>query len=573
MEISFDVYWLGIMVIAAMLFTLITMPVAIKLSYWTHAIDKPDNRKVHAAPTPLLGGLAISVSFFVSSYLFVPQDVYLDAFLAGLGIVTLTGLADDIWNIRPIFKFLGQIIAALAFIQIGDNAINSFGDLLGMGPIETGLAAVPITVFCMVGVMNAINLSDGLDGLAAGMSIIACVFLAYFAIDTGYWLCLVLATTLFGSLLGFLYFNTHPAKVFMGDSGSLVLGYALAAICILFQKAVDRHDVAPISLALILALPILDTFQVMAVRLLSGDKLFLPDNRHLHHRLLSLKISHGSAVILMYLAMLSFGLAAVFMRSMPEWLQFTVGWALGAGIFGIVFILQALHFDADKRWHLNLSILHESRVYIFITKAMGKTVAICGWLLPVALVFPALFLPDLDDTLNRIVLVVLASLIILFPWRSYADRRGWVNGLTYLGIYFLFLTYNLSGSAGHVYYLMMLTYITALWLIFKLFFNRRDEGVLQISAIEVLAIAITWLSSFILIEFVSFTHPLQNILIVTCLEAVPFFVVIKIIAHRDSRRYITVFCSLAAAYSLIGVESVIGVSVAAEIIRLLQGVR
>jgi len=226
---------LGLLGVCSLMLTMMLMPVVMKFALAANIVDLPDKRKIHADDVPRLGGFAIAVSFAISCILFLQLDSLLIAFLSGLFIILLTGLADDIWHIRPALKFSGEIAAALIFILYGGTELKGFGDLIGVGPLETGIFAVPITVFCMVGVMNALNLSDGMDGLAGGISAIACFFLAYFSLQSGHWLNMALSVTLFGCLIGFLYFNSHPAKIFMGDTGSLVLGYILSSICVLAQ--------------------------------------------------------------------------------------------------------------------------------------------------------------------------------------------------------------------------------------------------------------------------------------------------------------------------------------------------
>jgi len=190
----------------------------------------------------------------------------------------------------------------------------------------------------MIGVMNALNLADGLDGLAGGMSAIACLFFGYFSLQSGQWLNLALSVSLFGCLIGFLYFNTYPAKVFMGDTGSLVLGYCLASICVLSQKLDGDIPIAPISMALILALPIADTLWVMTNRMCRGKSPFAPDNIHLHHKLLSLNLSHLAVVGIFYACMFICGLLAILMQSRLEWLQFV----LGTGFITSLYVLVAL---------------------------------------------------------------------------------------------------------------------------------------------------------------------------------------------------------------------------------------
>ena len=167
---------LGLIGVSSLMLTMLLMPVVMRLTRAANVIDLPDERKAHTDEIPSLGGLAITVAFSISCLLFLQIDTLFVAFLAGLLIITITGLADDIWQVPPALKFTGEIAGSLIFILYGGTELKGFGDLIGIGPLETGIFAVPITVFCMVGVMNALNLSDGLDGLAGGVSTIACLF-------------------------------------------------------------------------------------------------------------------------------------------------------------------------------------------------------------------------------------------------------------------------------------------------------------------------------------------------------------------------------------------------------------
>ena len=316
---------LGLMGISSLMLTMLLMPVVMRLALDVSAIDAPDGRKLHDGNIPTLGGLAFTIAFGISCLIFLPLNSIMSGLLIGLVIITITGIADDIWHIRPALKFSGEIAASLVFILYGGTELTSFGDLIGIGPLETGIFAVPLTVFCMVGVMNALNLVDGLDGLAGGMSAIACIFLGYFSLQSGQWLNLALSVALFGGLLGFLYFNIYPAKVFMGDTGSLALGYILSTICVLSQKLESDIPIAPISMALILALPIADTLWVITNRVCRGGNPFLADNTHLHHDLLALNLPTSVTVIVLYVCMFICGFLAILMQSMNEWLQLVIG--------------------------------------------------------------------------------------------------------------------------------------------------------------------------------------------------------------------------------------------------------
>ena len=336
---------LAYIAVTSLVITLLLIPVAMKVATMVNAVDEPDARKVHDRKIPRLGGLAIALSFLIASLIFIEYSSILWALLAGFCIVLVTGLIDDIWQIIPVVKFTGEILGSLVFLLLAGVAISSFGDLVGTGPLTTGRYAIPVSVFCMVGVINAVNMADGLDGLAGGISVIGCIFLAVFAWLSGQYVYLTISIALLGSVAGFLYFNYYPARTFMGDTGSLVLGYLLSAVCILLvQDHTLSNKVLPISMASVLGLPIVDAMLVMAVRMLHGKNPFSADNTHLHHRIMKLGFNHQQTVLIIYAAMLSCGLLAVLMRSLPETIQFSIGTIYATMLFGSVYVLQYAGF-------------------------------------------------------------------------------------------------------------------------------------------------------------------------------------------------------------------------------------
>jgi len=342
----------GLSFITAITLVLIIVPLIIRLSFLINAVDRTVETKLHKTATPILGGIAITLSFIICVLIFIPLDNVLLAFLTGLLIIFFTGIIDDIWQINSILKFAGEITGSLIFILFSGTVIVSFGDLIGTGSIDTGILAFPISVFCMVGVMNALNMADGLDGLAGGISAIACVFLGFFAFTSGQLNYLYMLLILFGSLLGFLYFNKYPAKIFMGDTGSLVLGYLLSTLCILLvQDYGSGIQVLPVSLAIVMGLPIVDALLVMTIRMIKGKNPFLPDNTHLHHRLLILGFNYANTVRIIYLLMVSCGLLAILLRSLTEWQQFVISVIYATIIFGA---LYTIHYIKVKKSLLDI---------------------------------------------------------------------------------------------------------------------------------------------------------------------------------------------------------------------------
>lgn len=325
--------------LAALLLSLLIVPATIVLARKVGAVDVPKDRSSHSAPTTRLGGLGIALSLVLSILLFMPLDTFAWAFLTGLLVIVATGVVDDIADIGPRWKFAGQIVAAASFVLLDGGTLSHLGDFLGTGGITLDLFAVPFTIFCMVGGMNAFNLSDGLDGLAGGMAAIATVFFAYFSWHAGASDLLLVCVALLGAVIGFLRYNRYPAKLFMGDCGSLTLGYVLATLLISGSQREGNH--APlVAWAMVLALPLLDTLLVMARRMRYGRSPFLPDRTHLHHRLMTLGLSHPGVVAVMQAAMACFGMEALALQDHPEWLGFSALCLTGMVLFACVGVLQ-----------------------------------------------------------------------------------------------------------------------------------------------------------------------------------------------------------------------------------------
>ncbi|WP_163151922.1 glycosyltransferase family 4 protein [Anoxybacillus sp. MB8] len=284
-------------------------PVVKWLAFRVGATDKPNQRKVHQKIMPRLGGLAIFISFIVGYFVLQPASPYATAIVIGATIIVLTGVLDDIYELPPKWKLLGQIIAAIVVVYGGIRV--DFINLPFGGHLQFGLLSIPITMLWIIGITNAINLIDGLDGLAAGVSSIALVTIAGMAATMGntYVFVFAMSLLLLGSTLGFLLYNFHPAKIFMGDTGALFLGYMISVLSLLGFKNVTVFSlIIPI---LILGVPISDTLFAIVRRIVNKQPLSAPDKSHLHHCLLRLGYSHRQTVLIIYGMAAMFGLAAV----------------------------------------------------------------------------------------------------------------------------------------------------------------------------------------------------------------------------------------------------------------------
>ncbi|MEW9053536.1 MAG: MraY family glycosyltransferase [Neobacillus sp.] len=297
---------------AAILFT----PLVKKLAFKIGATDSPNHRKVHQNVMPRLGGLAIFISFMIGILLVNPDSPYHLAIVLGSIVILFTGMIDDIKEISPKVKLSGQIIAALIVVVMGDIKVE-FINLPFGGEIDFGIFSIPITMIWIIGITNAINLIDGLDGLAAGVSTIALLTIAGMAAVMGNGYVMMIALILAVSTFGFLRYNFHPAKIFMGDTGALFLGYMIGVLSLLgFKNVTFISLIIPV---IILGVPISDTFFAIIRRLVNKQPLSAPDKSHMHHCLMRSGFSHRQAVLLIYAMAAVFGLTAFIFSQATVW--------------------------------------------------------------------------------------------------------------------------------------------------------------------------------------------------------------------------------------------------------------
>lgn len=260
-------------------------------------IDLPGDRKVHTDPIAKIGGLAFAAGTFVATLMWAPKDqIVLSSFIGG-GIILLFGAWDDRVELRYPTKFFGQFLAAVTVVWFGDVHLD-YLPLLSDTTMPSWVS-FPLTVMLIVGVTNAINLADGLDGLAGGLTLLSFASMACLAYVAGDPIVLLMMVSILGGLLGFLRFNTYPARIFMGDAGSQFLGYFLAVAAVVLTNPL-RGPYTPALVFFLLGLPILDTLGVMTQRLREGRSPFVADKNHLHHKLLTMGLSHHEAVLAIY---------------------------------------------------------------------------------------------------------------------------------------------------------------------------------------------------------------------------------------------------------------------------------
>ena len=333
----------------ALIVAYVLTPGVKKLAIKVGAVDKPNARKVHTHARPRLGGLAIYVGFMAAVLFCVPvRHELLGLFLGCTAIVAL-GIWDDICNIPAKVKLVGQIVAACIPIAFGiqiEWLTNPFGTLI----VLPELVAIPVTIFWIIGFTNTVNLIDGLDGLAAGVSFIASVSMFLLAYTMNQYLPAMIIVAMAGAALGFLQYNFNPAKIFMGDTGSMLLGYtmAVAAVLGLVKTAATIALVVPL---IALGLPILDTLFAIIRRKMSGVPIFQPDKGHLHHRLLALGMSQKQAVLIMYFVSIVLGIVALFVANV----------SYQTGIATVLVVLAVIIYTAKRLGILQKTTANSTR--------------------------------------------------------------------------------------------------------------------------------------------------------------------------------------------------------------------
>ncbi|MBN1592343.1 MAG: undecaprenyl/decaprenyl-phosphate alpha-N-acetylglucosaminyl 1-phosphate transferase [Candidatus Coatesbacteria bacterium] len=341
-------------IVLGMLLSMILTPVCRWLAFKLNVLDKPGERKVHMHPKPLLGGLAIFIAFnlvlltlWLLEYIQDEHRLQVFSIAAGGLIIMIVGLIDDIRPITPRIKLLMQVAvsaAAAMIIILGDIKLSVY-----VFDAHNALA-LTVTVVWVVGITNSFNLLDNMDGLSAGVGVIASVSFAVIGVMQQEPVVSMLALAIGGSCLGFLRYNLHPSKIFMGDAGSMFVGFILASVAVLgvYTRVTDVPKLAMMTPVLVLAVPIFDTASVVWIRWRNHKPIFVGDKNHFSHRLVSFGMSHSKAVFFIYIVTGLMGLLAILVSTLKlEQAVFLLLYA--AATFVIIGILLGVRrSDADK---------------------------------------------------------------------------------------------------------------------------------------------------------------------------------------------------------------------------------
>ena len=306
---------------STILLSLILTPIFKIISVQTGMVDKPNERRINKVPMPSAGGLPIFLSF-VASTLFFFRDIipkfYILPILFAASVIIITGVLDDKFELTPKQKSVGILLASLIIYFVADIHIDSF-TLPFFGYIELGWLSFPVTIFWIFGITNAVNLIDGLDGLAAGISLIGLItigIIGYFFLHASTVYIPIVIFCLVASIIGFLPYNFYPAKIYLGDTGALFLGFMMAVLSLQGLKNVTF--VSSISLLIVMGVPVTDTFFAIVRRKANRVSFSTADKKHLHHRLMSLGFTHKGAVLTIYAIALMFSFTAMIMNYTGE---------------------------------------------------------------------------------------------------------------------------------------------------------------------------------------------------------------------------------------------------------------
>ena len=343
---------IGLSVLVAFIIALATTPVVRMFAQQVGAIDVPNEaRRVHDHPIPRMGGLAIFFGFIIAVILFADITNPVKGILIGSIIIVVMGAIDDVMNLSPLLKLAVQIVAAAVAIYYGIVIHVVTNPAIANTMFDTGKLAIPLTILWIVGCTNAVNLIDGLDGLACGVSVISSLTMLAVALMVAEGNVAIILAALVGGCLGFLPYNLHPAKLFMGDTGSQLLGYVLATVSILgmFKYYAIVTFIVPV---LALAIPLSDTVFAFIRRLLKGQSPFKADRGHFHHRLLDMGLSQKQVVAILYSISAIIGLAAVVLAS---------NWGILRVILAVLaFVIALTLWIFVLRWNHNLQAKHDS---------------------------------------------------------------------------------------------------------------------------------------------------------------------------------------------------------------------
>jgi len=433
---SLDPGFALLILIVSMSISMAIIPVMIRLAPALGMIDKPDPRKVHAVPIPRVGGVGIVMGALIPLLIWPVGGHLLHSFLFGALVLLVFGVWDDAKELGHYVKFIGQFVAVIAVVYYGDLYVTHL-PFLSTDAINPTVGRL-FTVVAMVGMINAINHSDGLDGLAGGESLLSLGAILYLGYQVSDPLVTLVCVATVGGVFGFLRFNSHPARVFMGDGGSQFLGFTLGFLAV-YLTQVSNTALSPALPALLLGLPVVDIIAVLIQRVAGGMNWFLATKNHIHHRLLELGFKHYQSVMAIYSVQALFVICAVLMPYESDALILGIYFGVTALVFGVLSTAEHVHWRMQTN-HRDDALGHLMAAFTPNSPLMIVDRGIIKAFLVAFLVFGAVFVTRIPRDLALAGAVLFALLLV----RLLVGYRVW----------FLFLRLIIYVSLAFVSYLV-----------------------------------------------------------------------------------------------------------------------
>jgi UDP-GlcNAc:undecaprenyl-phosphate/decaprenyl-phosphate GlcNAc-1-phosphate transferase len=462
------------------LITIILIPIFKHVAIRINLMDIPDKRKVHTQPIPKCGGVAMAFgTLFPVLYLSI-ENKQISSILIGAVIIVIFGVLDDLKDLNYKIKFAGQIVASLIVILWGGISIKSLGMLLPGDFILPYYVSIPLTLFIIVGVTNAVNLADGLDGLAGGISILSFCLIGYLSFMSQNYVITLISFAVIGSVFGFLRFNNYPATLFMGDAGSQFLGFLAITLSLIVTQ---ENSVYNVMLPLfIVGVPVFDTIWVMTQRLMEGRPVFSADKNHMHHKLMEFGFYQTETVFLIYVLQTFMILSGYLLRFQFEWALLLLYLVLSSLILLLMKRAAIQSWRFRREAFINLNAIKERLRFIFREEHVGIKISfgLLKFAVPTVFFISCLLPEEIPSYLSLLVIAFAACLVILLLFKRNWLGKGIIRLFLYLTIPLVLYLGETSRSVFINPLLIMIYNASQLALIIPaivvLRFTRRKDG-------------------------------------------------------------------------------------------------
>jgi len=531
--------------IVAMAISMAIIPLMIRLAPAIGMIDSPDQRKVHTTPVPRVGGIGIVVGLIIPVLIWLQFDNFVLSFIAGTTVLLVFGAWDDAKELGPYVKFVGQLTAAIVVVYYGDVFVLHF-PFLGLDLLPEYIGK-PFTVIAIVGMINAVNLSDGLDGLAGGEALLSLAAIAYLSFQFNGGADIVIAAATIGGIFGFLRFNSHPARVFMGDSGSQVLGFIMGVLVVYLSQEVNPV-ISPALPVLLLGLPVIDSLSVFIIRKRRNVSMMVATKDHIHHRLLALGFHHYESVIIIYSLQMFFVICAVLIPYESDIVIMCIYVVSCALLFISLAIAEKNHWYAHE---LNDHTARTNSIIRFINKNESlknlpyRILETCVSLLFLGAAFMSIKVP-VDFGMSSLALLIILLVVVLTGWLSAILYRLVVYVSIGFSVYLL-STYTPEWlfdmeAVTYLYYLiiMVVTFVTVRWAV---------KSEFQITPLDYLVIIMA-----LIIGLVSESGLESSSIVWMAIQLIILFYASELIIQKNASRFNSFTGSLAISLALISIR-------------------